>query len=52
MNMVKVFSDEDTIDVANEVASFLNITKGIQILDISWFTKYRMTICIITYFEV
>lgn len=52
MTKVKVFSDQMTIDVASEVASFLNITKGIQILDISWFTKYKMTICIITYFEV
>lgn len=52
MTKVKVFSDQMTIDVASEVASFLNITKGIQILDISWLVKYRMTICVITYFEV
>jgi hypothetical protein len=52
LTKVKVFSDQITTDVASEVASFLNITKGIQILDISWFVKYRMTICVITYFEV
>ena len=52
MTKVKIFSDEVTIDVASAVASFLNITKGIQILDISWFVKYRMTVCVITYFEV
>jgi hypothetical protein len=52
MTKVKVFSDQMTIDVAGEVASFLNITQGIQILDISWIVKGRMTICILTYFEV
>lgn len=52
MTKVKVFSDQMTIDVAGEVASFLNITKGIQILDISWFVKGHVTVCIITYFEV
>lgn len=52
MTKVKVFSDEYTINVASDVASFLNITKGIQILDISWIVKYKMTLCIITYFEV
>lgn len=52
MTKVKVFSDKFTIDVAAEVASFLNITKGIQILDISWLVKGAMTMCIVTYFEV
>lgn len=52
MTRVKMFSDKFSIDVAGEVASFLNITKGIQILDISWFVKGQITICMITYFEV
>ena len=52
MIRVKMFSDYFTIDVAGEVASFLNITKGIQILDISWFVKGKTTICMITYCEV
>lgn len=52
MTKVKVFGDKFTIDVAGEVASFLNITKGIQILDISWFVKGTITMCVITYFEV
>jgi len=49
---VKVFSDVMTIDVTREVEEFLNATNGIQILDISWFVKGKVTVCIITYFEV
>lgn len=52
MTKVKVISDLYTMNVASQVASFLNITKGIQILDISWFVIGRMTVCAITYFEV
>lgn len=52
MFRVKVCSDQMTMDVANEVARFLNCTKGIQILDISWFMVGRVTVCAITYFEV
>lgn len=52
MTKVKMFSDDFTVDVADDVASFLNITKGIQILDISWFVKGAKTVCVITYFEV
>ena len=52
MTKVKVISDLFTMNVANQVASFLNITKGIQILDISWFVVGKITVCAITYFEV
>lgn len=52
MARVKVFSDGMTLDVAKEVEKFLNSTNGIQILDISWFMVGRITVCVITYFEV
>lgn len=51
MIKVKMFSDYYSLDVAGDVASFLNIKKGIQILDISWFVKGKITFCAITYFE-
>lgn len=52
MTHVKLFSDTITVDVTHKVEEFLNNTNGIQILDISWIVKSRVTMCIITYFEV
>lgn len=49
---VKVFADTFARDVAEEVEEFLNATKGIQILDISWIARKDQILCIITYFEV
>lgn len=52
MTKVEVISDLFTMDVAKRVEKFLNQTKGIQILDISWFMAGKITVCAITYFEV
>jgi hypothetical protein len=52
MTKVKLIYDCFVTDVADRVEEFLNQTKGIQILDISWFAVGYKTVCAITYFEV
>jgi len=52
MAKVKLIYDPFMTEVADRVEEFLNQTKGIQILDISWFTTGHKTVCAITYFVV
>lgn len=49
---VKVFKGRVLYGVKWDVEEFLNKTKGIQILDISWIHADSYWHCIITYFEV
>lgn len=49
---VKVFKDRLLSCITYGVENFLNETKGIQILDITWIHVDSYWHCIITYFEV
>lgn len=52
MSKLRIFKDRVLVKIKWDVEDFLNETKGIQILDISWVHADSYWHCIITYFEV
>lgn len=49
---VKTFADFTLDTLKESVETFLNSLKGVQIVDITWFSVKSMIVCAITYFTV